>query len=297
MPNWCSNRLSVTGDYGTIEDFLKFVKDENTDFSFDKVIPCPPELSAEGVHSYGSGETGDKWDKLRAENQEKFGFATAIDHHCCMWGTKWNLAEGEQWKVGIDNDGLHTKAFNDGLHTKAEMYFSTAWSPPIGVIEALSLKFTDLDFILNFFEGGVVFCGEMVWSDGDLVVDEQYDDYEKYPDRFKELAYEAGDTCWAEYIEEQEEEEEEEKFKAASEKALEESDAYNAGVKAGKEIQAKIKEAQDQSHDEIDKFLMGKMSKEEFLAKEKPSKPKPKPKPKITASKEDLKQYHKEFMP
>jgi len=52
----------------------------------------------------------------------------------------------------------------------ARLEFNTAWSPPIPVIEKLAGMFPDHFFELQYFEGGIGFCGHVCWEHGN----EQY---------------------------------------------------------------------------------------------------------------------------
>ena len=72
MPNWCSNRLIVSGPSASVRAVIDLMRsdDEKSEFSFENVIPCPECLHAvsagsdeihyqikygnwEGVASYG----------------------------------------------------------------------------------------------------------------------------------------------------------------------------------------------------------------------------------------------------
>ena len=44
--------------------------------------------------------------------------------------------------------------------------FDTAWCPPLPVIEKLASMFSDHDFELKYYEGGIGFCGHARWSQG-----------------------------------------------------------------------------------------------------------------------------------
>lgn len=44
--------------------------------------------------------------------------------------------------------------------------FETAWSPPVAVIEKLAANFPNYEFELEYYEGGMGFCGQARWSDG-----------------------------------------------------------------------------------------------------------------------------------
>jgi len=107
-------------------------------FSFDKIKPMPPEL-----------KEGDGWYDWAVEN----------------WGTKWDL----------DENPLMPDSFQD----KEILFgFDTAWSPPMGVINALSEKFPDDHFVLQYLEMGMGFCGEASFSDGAFIDNQSSEDKE-----------------------------------------------------------------------------------------------------------------------
>jgi hypothetical protein len=107
-------------------------------FSFDKIKPMPPEL-----------KEGDGWYDWAVEN----------------WGTKWDL----------DENPLLPDSFQD----KEILFdFDTAWSPPMGVINALSEKFPDDHFVLQYLEMGMGFCGEASFSDGAFIDNQSSEDKE-----------------------------------------------------------------------------------------------------------------------
>lgn len=58
----------------------------------------------------------------------------------------------------------------------ALLEFETAWSPPEAVIEKLAAMFPDHDFELEYYEGGVGFCGQARWVGGQ----EQYHNTSEY---------------------------------------------------------------------------------------------------------------------
>jgi hypothetical protein len=78
------------------------------------------------------------------------------------WGTKWNVDKDQD--LNFDNEDT--------------IVFSTAWNPPIPVIEALAAKFPDLKFTLRYFEGGNFFGGIVEFSNGVITLDEELEDHD-----------------------------------------------------------------------------------------------------------------------
>ena len=141
MPNWCTNRLEVSGKDSNIKSFLQFIKGKDGDgeslvFDFEKVSPTPPELLA-----VGSPNT----DKELAEVlKEKYGAEDWYQWRLNNWGTKWNLSPDIEWDV------------HKGL---VILLFDTAWSPPLIIMKALGIKFPNLSFSMTYCEPGMGFAG------------------------------------------------------------------------------------------------------------------------------------------
>ena len=74
------------------------------------------------------------------------------------WGTKWNTS-------------ANTTDANDDW---TEVYFDTAWSPPIEALRALSEDSPDIHFELHYFELGCFFAGS-VQFDGDVFSESESD--------------------------------------------------------------------------------------------------------------------------
>ena len=108
--------------------FEEWLKHEGG-FSFERISPTPPEKLEDD--SYAEG-----WFNWRVE----------------QWGTKWDVE--------------YPRAIADSLLAGEQAHFDTAWSPPIAAIEKLSKLFPDIEFRLEYYEGGCWFAGSAIFFDG-----------------------------------------------------------------------------------------------------------------------------------
>ena len=140
MPNWCSNSMTLRhDDPEMIQRAYKAFVDGKFCEEFD---PCPQELKDTSSPN-----------RVNADQLvEKYGYADWYSFQVNEWGTKWDFGSG---------DGI-----NHFTENELVVYFDSAWSPPITMMEKLEeLGFT-VDLMYN--ESGMAFCGR--YSDG-------YDDY------------------------------------------------------------------------------------------------------------------------
>lgn len=141
MPNHCENDLIITGNVDAVTTVLEKVEggveDHNKIYlDFNKIIPMPSAYSSD-----------DGWYEWCIEN----------------WGTKWNAYWfGEKLEEKIKK-GNKTKL-------KVTLTFSTAWSPPTPVIEALITHFPACEFDLKYYECGCAFKGHLKGKNGSVVV-------------------------------------------------------------------------------------------------------------------------------
>jgi hypothetical protein len=139
MPNWCSNRVHISGSAEDVASFMALIRgesgDENT-FSFQAILPCPSEL-----HNYNAPQT----DKDLAERFVKeYGYTDWYDWQVSNWGTKWETSD-----CYLD--------YAD--EESASWYFSTAWNPPQGIYDELSRLFPGLSISWFFDEPGMQIAG------------------------------------------------------------------------------------------------------------------------------------------
>jgi hypothetical protein len=154
MPNWCSNHITVRG---TDPVAIKRLADafDNGEFCAT-VVPMPEELNITSGF-LGSGDEQKELEAKSAANLEKYGYANWYDFNVANWGTKWE----------IGGNGDEAERDEDGLGFSAP--FDSAWSPPIGVCEALVEQ--GFEVVLYYYEPGMGYCGK--FEDG-------YDEYYEY---------------------------------------------------------------------------------------------------------------------
>lgn len=130
MPNWSYNTLTADGSNEDIAAMLAFVKGEDRDLDFNKIIPIPQALFDTVAGFGGTEEQQAKRAAQYADNKAKYGYENWYDACVELWDTKWNARD-----VQLDT--------SDGW---AQFDFATAWSPPTKVLIALSKKFPNIKF-------------------------------------------------------------------------------------------------------------------------------------------------------
>lgn len=128
MPNWCENHLTVKGQTDEVQAFLEAAK------GVDDVSGKTLVLSFNALFPQPEGLVGG-----------------VCDWRTAHWGTKWETDPSETW---------------DLTEGQAYICFSTAWAPPLGVIERAAEVFPRLHFILEYLEAGCDFSGALELKDG-----------------------------------------------------------------------------------------------------------------------------------
>ena len=160
MPNWCNNRLTVSGETEQVAKVKSFFQSETP---FAEIYPEPKwseiPLAESDQESLGRkrGEIGElpEYVEMKSPNGQvihkgyEFKSTGSQDdrwynwrnHH---WDTKWDIGDVE-W--GSDEDDFFV------------CHFDTAWSPPEGILHKLRENFPDLNFSLFYDEPGMEIAG------------------------------------------------------------------------------------------------------------------------------------------
>jgi len=154
MPNWCENDLSIIGSKEELDRLVEYVTGERDIFSFNAILPMPEELQGtrspativtqEEYDNYGPPSNGyDVGKPITKEMSdrliEQYGVDNWYDWANNVWGTKWDTTGGTSVR-----------------HNETELTycFETAWCPPEGIYEELTMQFPTLEFSLHWSEEG-----------------------------------------------------------------------------------------------------------------------------------------------
>ena len=140
MPNWCYNSLLIEGDAQKIQELVSEAQKGDDARFFQMIKPMPRELE-------GTTAPTDKpnW----------------YDWCLTEWDTKWDACN-----INVVDSGQGFASFS----------FDTAWSPPIGVYEALNDQ--GFSVTAEYEEPGMGFAGE--YRDGENSTWEYEEKEEEY---------------------------------------------------------------------------------------------------------------------
>lgn len=198
MPNWVQNNIKFSGDTAEIKKMLETIKNDEISFGsidFNKIIPMPESLNIEcgsrtdkGIemvknylesmpeelkgkegtyeefiadlrnHSTDISDEKEKkiWDigVTAVDNLYKYNAPTWYEWCNDNWNTKWNACGYDENTDYSDSDFI---------------WFQTAWSAPVPVIQKLSEMYPNIELTLEFADEDLgQNCGEMKFKDGDI---------------------------------------------------------------------------------------------------------------------------------
>lgn len=155
MPNWCNNKLTISGNKENLSVFKNQVRGKETDICLNNLVPMPKEL--ENTISPGDN---DNWYNWRLRN----------------WGIKWDI----EARLADESENALIYEFDSLL------------GPPCYWIRNVAPMFPDLSFELYYKESGMCFQGT-ISAQKDLFVD-QVEDYFENID-FEEEPEEICEDC------------------------------------------------------------------------------------------------------
>lgn len=201
MPNWVENHLSYSGDKNEIAEMREKIKyDDLTTgtIDFNKIIPMPESLNIEcgGITDKGIEMVKNYLENMPEELLHKEGtyeeFLEDLRNHSA------DITDEEEkkiWDIGVTAvDNLHKydaptwyEWRNENWNTKwnacgydentnysgnSVIWFQTAWSAPIPVIQKLSEMYSNIELTLEFADEDLgQNCGKIKFKNGDIIAE------------------------------------------------------------------------------------------------------------------------------
>ena len=163
MPNWCENKLVIAGPENDIVAMLEAFGGQDSDeetclFDFNKIVPYPKHLAELDERALEQRRELERLPKAQqAEYIAKHGWPkdgySQGGYEWCIknWGTKW---PAERARIKTRKRG------------RLSVIFETAWSPPIPIIAAASIKFPMLQFDLRYCDPDMELKGQFSVKNG-----------------------------------------------------------------------------------------------------------------------------------
>lgn len=155
MPNWCKNKLTITGSADHLQKFdtafkgyqaaWKNLKPKGKDYCLNALYPVPKEIIEIG---FTLDDSDDKAKELY-QLHKKDGYDWCIEN----WSVKW------------DCDIELFLAFENSY----EYRFLSPWNSPFNWALEVSKKWPNIQIALTFYEPGVVCAGESVYKNGEII--------------------------------------------------------------------------------------------------------------------------------
>jgi hypothetical protein len=143
MPNWCSNRLVVTGTREELRVLLRSVHRAETGryTVLESLVPEPAVL-----REINAPNNDDPF--AVRQRRARYGAADWYEWRLKNWGTKWpDIDTAVSWRS--------PRSIN--------LRFWTAWNPPIEAIARISARLPDLRFELVFEEPTAPLESRLIW--------------------------------------------------------------------------------------------------------------------------------------
>lgn len=137
MPNWCENRLLVTGDKEQLKRFAEDICIDDEQPSISNLVPMPDHL--QGIGDYGTG-----W---------------ALEH----WGNKWG--DSDWFLCDYSDEAIEVKYM-----TPWTPFHDKFWN-------AVSARYPKLVFRHSYNESGMGFAGSEVYENGKRLYENEVMDY------------------------------------------------------------------------------------------------------------------------
>ena len=138
MPNWCENKLTVTGPSEALSQLVDLCKGPSSVEGEGAVFLCFPNIIPQ---PHFTGE--DEW----------YGW------NCTNWGTKWALSHEDFVQ-------------NDLSDEEWQLSFLSAWTPPEPIIKELGRRFPQLFFKFEYGDPAMDFQGIIEIKYGQVIMED-----------------------------------------------------------------------------------------------------------------------------
>jgi hypothetical protein len=146
MPNWCNNGVTVThSDPAKIAALAEAMAAGKF---LNHILPVPEALT-NTLAGYPGPDKEAEHNAQMARNIELYGHKDWYDFCVARWGTKWDVDCSGTIEIADDGHTIHAS-------------FDSAWSPPIGIYEAMIDDGYEVQ--AYYYEPGMCFVGK--WDNG-----------------------------------------------------------------------------------------------------------------------------------
>lgn len=143
MPNWCNNNVTISHtDSAKMEALASAVREGKF---LSHIVPVPEDLQI--TAGFLGKDTPEQAELERKEqaNLEKYGAKNWYDYCVARWGTKWDVDAYDPDEVVVENNTI-------------QFGFDSAWSPPMGVYEAMIDD--GYEVVAYYYEPGMAYVGK-----------------------------------------------------------------------------------------------------------------------------------------
>lgn len=147
MPNWCENRMSVSGSKEAVTKFVEMAKSDKDALSFAKFVP-------------------EEWDNPDYQDAST-SFCEQLEPSPNFNWYRWRL---DKWGVKWDCSESYVEVNPDG--TLATFTFTTPWGSPDAFYKTIATMFPDLSFEAYAYEPGNDYWYHFEGYDGEPVGEE-----------------------------------------------------------------------------------------------------------------------------
>lgn len=162
MPNWCENNVTI--GHKLKRKLITLAKECMKDECrlFNLILPQPDWMTTswKGMLPKLKDIKNKKGELIMQVKEFPDGTIDErwYDWNCENWGCKWDIGGFYQDSFPIDYHGEDRSNIKRSYNYELNLNFDTAWSPPIGVYNALVNQ--GYYVVANYIEGGSGYCGE-----------------------------------------------------------------------------------------------------------------------------------------